>query len=75
MLAGAGGYGLRANRGQNAGTNLRLELQLATGRIARLHGAQKMFGATSAPCAPASAIVVSTAMKPPNAKANATHLA
>src|SRR5262249_3243176 len=33
------------NRSQNAGTNLRLELQQAASRIARLHDAQKMFGA------------------------------
>jgi len=37
--------------GQNVGTKLRLELQLATGRIARLRDARRMFGATSVPCA------------------------
>ena len=40
-----------ANHGQNAGTNLQLELQQATSRIARLHDAQKMFGATNVLCA------------------------
>ena len=37
--------------GQNVGTKLRLELQLATGRIALLHHVQKELGATSVPCA------------------------
>src|SRR5215831_9175885 len=47
------GYRLRrsADRGQNAGTKLRLELQQATSRIARLYDAQKMFGATYVLCA------------------------
>jgi MFS_1 like family len=36
-----------ANRGQNAGTNLRLKLRQATSRIARLHDAQKCAGTAS----------------------------
>src|SRR5262249_30116062 len=47
------GYRLRrsADRGQNAGTKLRLELQQATRRIARFYDAEKMFGATYVLCA------------------------